>query len=85
MGNNVQSLTQVFGKYTDQIILNPKRITCDVDMVVASIREEAAEHGLELQMEYPDHTAPTDVRDDRLRVSVKDDGGILKVAGFTIG
>ncbi len=85
MGINIQSLTQVFGKYTDQTVLNPNRITCDVDMVVAAIREEAAEHGLEVQMDYPDQTSTTDFCNDRLRVSVKDDGGVLKVAGFTIG
>lgn len=85
MDRNIQSLTQIFGKFSGQTILNPNRMTCDVDMVLEEIRAEAEQHGLDVLVEYPGAQNIPDSRQDRLRVELNNDRGTYKVRDFRIG
>jgi hypothetical protein len=84
MNMYIQTLSQAFAKFSDKTLLNPNRVTSDVDTVAEEIREEAEQYGLEVCFEFPDQTV-TDVRDDRLLVAVKNEGGMFKVNGFNGG
>lgn len=84
MDQNIQSLKQIFGKFSGQPLLNPDRLTCDVDPVVEAIREEAAQHGLEVLVEFPGKPRIPDTRQDRLRVEVNNDCGTYRVRDFRI-
>lgn len=85
MDKNIRSLKEIFGRFSGQTILNPQRLTCDTDTVVEAIRAEAAEHGLDVLVEYPGTPKIPDTRQDRLRVELNNDCGVYKVRGFRIG
>jgi len=85
MSNTTPDLTSVFSKYTGQVLLDPNRMTCDMDSVIEKIRDEAAQLRLRVRVEYPDSLFTTDIRHDRLRVLVNGDAGVLKITGFKIG
>lgn len=85
MSNYVQSLKQIFGRFSGQALQDPYTGTNQVDPIVEAIRDEAELHGLEVWVEYPGAQLIPDSRQDRLRVEVRDDYGTYRVDGFRIG
>jgi hypothetical protein len=85
MSMYIQTISEAFAKFAGKALLNPERMTCDVDTVLEDLRTEAAEvYGLDVHVEFPGKNAP-DMRDDRLLVAVKKEGSVYKIADFKIG
>jgi len=85
MSYTAPDLKKIFGQYTGQTLKNPNRLTCDVDTVLEGIKATADQHKLGLRVMYPGHRFTQEVNLNRVKVRVQDDGGVLKVSGFSIG
>ena len=80
-------LTTIFGKYAGQPLLDPMRVSCDVDPVIEDMQLAATHVGLTVRMRWPDSHADQRYNMHRVNVPVekRDDGRYYIAPHFTRG
>jgi len=80
-------LKAIFGQYAGKALLDPMRVTCDIDPVLEDMRMAASHVGLSVTVRWPN--AKSDGRSNMHRLNVpvekRDDGRYYIVPNFTRG
>lgn len=80
-------LKAIFGKYAGQALLDPMRVTCDMDPVLEDMKIAASHVGLTVRVGWPDSKPNGRYNMQRMNVPVekRDDGKFYILPNFTRG
>lgn len=80
-------LKAIFGKYAGQALLDPMRVTCDIDPVLEDLKAAATHVGLTVRVKWPDSMGDTRYNMQRMNVPVekRTDGKYYILPNFTRG
>lgn len=86
MSNNFK-LSKIFGKFAGQALLDPNRLTCNMDPVLMEMDTEARKNGLQLRFLFPGAGATDDMQLNRVNAFAEKNakGGWQVANKFYIG
>lgn len=80
------NITAVFNQFAGKTLLNPGRITADVDTVLMEMEDVAKANGVRLRVLFPDRMHTMDYRTDRINAHVVENpNGTYTISSFNIG